>query len=350
MLKGVWQSLKVARVKTAGMPAVAAAQEPVAVYSPGFGSALLQNHPEAELLTVGDDALLMALPVEARFAHDRALITDVTPSVLPQVSKAQAHEAVLALVNGLQRPFRFSGLPEESQFFAQLKTHAAQLAFVRRWQRAALRINGSFDAWFEQSFEPKRRKEFKRQQKRLGEQGVVEISREVLADDYLALEAKGWKGRAGTALQTDAQATAQFKLICKNLSASGQLRFWTLKLDGKAIASLVGIVDGTQAWIFKIAYDEDYARFSPGVLVVLEATRDFFADGAIKLIDSCAIPGHPMIERIWKDRIAFADVLVAPQGVSSVRFALTHFALKTQSSLRLALKPLYLKLKGRKLS
>jgi len=350
MLKGVWQSLKVVRVRSAEMPKIAAAQEPVAIYSAGFGSALLQNHPEAELLTISGNGLLMALPVEKRFAHDRALATDVTPSVLPPVSKTHTHEAVLAFLNGLKRPFRFTSLPEESLFFAQLKTHAAQLAFVRRWQRAALRVEGSFETWFERNFDAKRRKEFKRQEKRLGEQGALELVREFCVDDYLALEAKGWKGRAGTALQGHDKAAAQFRLICANLAASGQLRFWTLKLHGKAIASLVGIVDGAQAWIFKIAYDEDYAKFSPGVLVVLEATRDFFADGTIKLVDSCAIPGHPMIERIWKDRIAFADVVVAPQNVLPAMFALTHFALRATSQLRLTLKPLYLKLRGRRLS
>jgi len=42
--------------------------------------------------------------------------------------------------------------------------------------------------------------------------------------------------------------------------------------------------------------------------------------------------------------------VVAPPAVSSVQFALTKFALTAQSQVRLWLKPLYLKLRGRRLS
>jgi CelD/BcsL family acetyltransferase involved in cellulose biosynthesis len=87
---------------------------------------------------------------------------------------------------------------------------------------------------------------------------------------------------------------------CKLLGAAGKLRFWKLSLNGKPIAIMHAIVDGNQAWLHKIAYDEAYAKFSPGVLLVLHATEKLFAEIGLVLVDSCAIPGHPMIENIWR--------------------------------------------------
>ena len=44
---------------------------------------------------------------------------------------------------------------------------------------------------------------------------------------------------------------------------------------------------------------------------------------ASRFVDSCAIPGHPMIENVWRDRIKVADVMIAPKSISVKRFAMT---------------------------
>ena len=66
-----------------------------------------------------------------------------------------------------------------------------------------------------------------------------------------------------------------------------------------------------------------YAKYSPGVLLVLYATERLFAESGITFVDSCAIPGHPMIENIWRDRIKVADVMIAPNSIGVKRFAMT---------------------------
>src|SRR3546814_13945194 len=52
---------------------------------------------------------------------------------------------------------------------------------------------------------------------------------------------------------------------------------------------------------FKTAFDEDYARFSPGVLLQ-QANLDLLEDPKIAWVDSCAAPGHPMIDSVWRER------------------------------------------------
>lgn len=69
-----------------------------------------------------------------------------------------------------------------------------------------------------------------------------------------------------------------------------------------------------QAWLLKIAHDEALARFSPGVQLMLEVSRDLIEDTGIAWTDSCADAGHPMIDHLWRERLAVADLLVAGSG------------------------------------
>jgi hypothetical protein len=124
-----------------------------------------------------------------------------------------------------------------------------------------------------------------------------------------------------------------------------KLRFWRILFNGVAIASLFAIVENGQATLGKIAYDEAYSKYSPGVLIILDATADFFADPAIFLADSNAIPDHPMINRIWRDRIGIANVMVAGHRTGALRFAATLTAEKLRLALRKQVKTLYHKIR-----
>ena len=44
--------------------------------------------------------------------------------------------------------------------------------------------------------------------------------------------------------------------------------------------------------------------------LTLELTRHLCADPAIRFADSTAAPGHPMINPIWRGRLAIGDVLI----------------------------------------
>jgi CelD/BcsL family acetyltransferase involved in cellulose biosynthesis len=231
----------------------------------------------------------------------------------------------------------------------------AQVSVLTSWQRAALNLTGTYEAWAESNFGAKRRKEFRRLANRLSEMGRFEsLSLEVGRDcgpwveDLLTLEAAGWKGRRGTAIKATAALQAAFRDSCHYLAAAGKLRFWKLTLDGKTIAITYAIVEGDQAWLHKIAYDEAYSKFSPGVLLVLYATERLFAESGISVVDSCAIPGHPMIENIWRDRLKVADVMIAPNSVNPKRFAMTLKAERLRRAAREVARDTYNFVRGRK--
>jgi hypothetical protein len=99
----------------------------------------------------------------------------------------------------------------------------------------------------------------------------------------------------------------------------------SLDLDGRPLAMLINFLCPPGGFSFKTAFDEDYARFSPGVLLQ-QANLDLLGDARIDWVDSCAAPGHPMIDSVWRERRRLVWVNVPLAGSSDrLRFnALTR--------------------------
>ncbi len=68
---------------------------------------------------------------------------------------------------------------------------------------------------------------------------------------------------------------------------------------------------GDRAYFWKIAFDERFRAFAPGIDLVHRLTAVLAVRDDIALTDSCAIAHHPMIDRFWPDRIGVCDVAVA---------------------------------------
>ena len=231
------------------------------------------------------------------------------------------------------------------------------IEILEHWERAALRPRGTSEEWFAGNFDRKRRKEYRRLRARLGEEGALESLSwakgdpvDPWVDDLIALEAQGWKGRRGTALATDRAMAIAFRDAVHLLAAEGSLRFWKIAFNGKPIAVMSGIVKGSQGWLGKIAYDEGFAKYSPGVQLILDATETLIDKDRLTLVDSCAIPDHPMINNIWRDRIALCDVMIRTRGLSSTLFRLALAAEKGRRKMRATAKTLYCRIARRQKS
>ncbi|MGL4295426.1 MAG: GNAT family N-acetyltransferase [Aestuariivirga sp.] len=315
------------------------------------------RHLGGDLALVQDsDGLRLSMPVVRRSLPLPLLGNRASPISTfgpPHLDADLAVPALTAFLRHVGAPVLIQSVPRDGAAWEAL-TAAGQVAEVERWHRAGLQVSGSFDAWFERNFERKRRKEYRRLKARLAEAGHLVARSLAPGEDplpwisrFLDVEAASWKGGRGTALKSDAKATAALRDACTALARHGRLRFWILELDGRPIAALYATVDRGQAWLGKIAFDPAFAKFSPGVLVVLHATERIFAEGGIALVDSCAIPGHPMIDNIWRDRIAMADVVVAHPGFSRAAFAATAMAERARRLGHAALRGLRNRMTGR---
>lgn len=189
----------------------------------------------------------------------------------------------------------------------------------RRHTRAMFRPAASAEDYL-QAIPGKKRKELRRQERRLAEVGKVSYDElapggdlEAWLDEFIALEDRGWKGQGGTALRCDPAALAVFRATAHGAFACGRWMTLALRLDGRAIAMKCNLRTGSGAVAYKIAYDEACARFSPGVLLEIEHIRRLHRAGAPGWMDSGAAPDHPMIGHLWHDRLAI-ESLTVPTG------------------------------------
>jgi CelD/BcsL family acetyltransferase involved in cellulose biosynthesis len=216
---------------------------------------------------------------------------------------AQAFDAALAHCQGRSEPFALH-------------------------RRAMLAPQGDRAGYLDHALGHKKRKELRRQRKRLADAGTLTST--TTSDpaaltaallDFLSLEAAGWKGRAGTAAKGNDAVRCFVVEAVTALAAEGKASVARLALDGRAIAAIVTLRSGDAAWCWKIAYDESYSRASPGVQLLLDVTDAMLNDASIARADSCATPDHPMIDHIWRERLALSDRLMCVAKCDPTLFA-----------------------------
>ena len=251
---------------------------------------------------------------------------DLSTVGVPLLDRDRAAPALHALLGWAERGLPgchgllVRSMPAEGPTARVLAAVAAEggraVAVLDAWERAVLRP-GSGRAGLA-ALSAKGAKELRRQRRRLAEAGslayAVAHEGDALREGverFLALEAAGWKGRAGTAVLARPERTAFVRAMTRLLARRALCRVDTLTLDGVPIAMALLLRAGGTASLWKIAYREDLARLSPGVQLVLHITDAQQADRDLDLTDSCAIPDHPMIDRLWRDRMGFIDVAVA---------------------------------------
>ena len=187
-------------------------------------------------------------------------------------------------------------------------------------ERAMLASDETPEAYFAASLSGKKRKELRRQFARLSELGEVAVERRHDAqglqpwiEDFLALEAAGWKGKAGSAVACRDDTATLFRQVLTGAVAQGRLERLSLTLDGRPIAMLATFLCPPGAYSYKTTFDENFARFSPGVLLQRE-NLDILARDDVAWSDSCASADHPMIDHIWRERRAIGRLSIAIGG------------------------------------
>jgi CelD/BcsL family acetyltransferase involved in cellulose biosynthesis len=206
-------------------------------------------------------------------------------------------------------------------------------------ERARLNADADADTLLLGSLGAKKIKELRRQRNRLADHGEVSLKvfekpAEVSAalENFLKLEASGWKGKRGTALVQNAGDAAFIREAARGLAARGEFEVLALDVGKHTAASCLVIKGGRQAYFFKLAHDEREAKNSPGVQITLDLTRRLCADRKIEEVDSTADSNHPMIDHIWRDRLALGDVFV-PLTKNKIRAEAIRLAIRVRVGL-----------------
>lgn len=99
-------------------------------------------------------------------------------------------------------------------------------------------------------------------------------------DEFVAVEARGWKTRAGTALACVPGQQQFFRAYARELAAEARLRLSFLRIGGEVAAAQFAVQHADRLWLLKIGYDERFARCSPGTLLLLHSVRGAATEGA----------------------------------------------------------------------
>jgi CelD/BcsL family acetyltransferase involved in cellulose biosynthesis len=240
---------------------------------------------------------------------DRDMASQAAALMMRQARQSGAHALILrdVALDGAAMKAITEVLRQDGMYPQPLQSHL----------RACLDATQDAEELLRDALGAKKLKELRRQRNRLAEHGAVrfEVARTPeqvtpAVEIFLALEASGWKAQRGTALAQDEGDAGFVRRATTALAETGQCEIVTLHAGDAPVAAAVVLRHQDRAFYFKLGVDERFAKFSPGVQLTLDLTRHLCADPAIAMADSTAAADHPMINPIWRGRLAIGDMLI----------------------------------------
>jgi len=173
----------------------------------------------------------------------------------------------------------------------------------------------------------RRAKDLRRQQRGLAEalgDDIEVVERHdvsAAARDFLALEAAGWKGRAGTAMASHPSHGAFLVAVCESFARRDAVQMLALQGAGRVASMQCNLRAADGVLCMKVAYDEELAAHSPGMQLEVASLELFEKDGRAAWMDSCAAPDNELINRLWPQRTTMRTLILptGPVGRTSTR-------------------------------
>ena len=164
----------------------------------------------------------------------------------------------------------------------------------------------------------KRQRELNRLLRKLGEAGTVDFELassqfDVLLrfEEYLLIETRSWKGRRGTSIQAIKRHAAFARQAVCDLAREGRCQVLSMRLDGKPLASMILLSMNGYYYPWKITFDEHYARYSPGSLLMARLSDYLRSLPDFSMADSLAKTGTSWMDLFWRDKIVLQNVAIA---------------------------------------
>ncbi|CAN7281893.1 GNAT family N-acetyltransferase [Bosea sp. LjRoot237] len=298
---------------------------------------ILAAHEAGEQRLLGLWALRRTRSFHSGFAPvlEAPLVPLYEVSSAPVLDRERAGDVAVALVQAIvEAPdlpsiLKLPLLPMQGNVFAAIESALAAtgsaITTFERWQRPMLTPEPGDDAerYLRRALGQGYKKRMQ-QHRQLEKAGTLAFERHrganavAALEDFLALEAAGWKGRSGTALAGLPRHGAYIREIVGNFAAIDGIRIDLLRLDDALIAGGLLLDLAGQSHFLKIAYDEDKARLSPGRALAIEMLRADFAAGRPFQLDSGASDRVDPSAYPWGERQEMANAIVALAGGSAI--------------------------------
>lgn len=263
----------------------------------------------------------------------------------PLVDGSAVEPAVAALIDTTLRSSRVGIValpwvgadgPVAAALLATLASRGRRPALERSFERAVMRrptLDDGVDALLTRGH----RRDLARLARRLGEElgAPLEVrdesERASAVDGFLAVEASGWKGERGTALASRAGHDEFFRGVCDGFRAAGRLQMLTLGTNERTVSYKCNLLCDDAVFCFKIAYDEAFAHYRPGLQLELRMLEWFRDQMQQSWMDSCADAKSPLFEHLWPERRRISSYAITTRRVTgwAVRRSASLLARKT---------------------
>ena len=274
-------------------------------------------------------AFLAAPPYEYAFVAGPVIDPRHADAVMPAFFEA------IAKARNLPNVIELKLIDGDAASFRPMMQALAGRPLLKLSERARPFLNGPAERKRSGSTAKKLRQDWNR----LSALGVVEVVNARAAqaacdafETFLGLEAQSWKGESGTALLSDEDDAAFARRWIGALAAQGSASVALLRVNGKPVAAQVLLYSGSMAYTWKTAFDAEFARFSPGALLIDKVSDALFASG-LETIESCS-PAGSFMEQLWTGRRATVDMLVDVGASKSLTFIAAAFAARAYASAR----------------
>jgi Acetyltransferase (GNAT) domain len=263
-------------------------------------------------------ALLEALP------YDYAFLSS------PVIDPAFVDEVIRAFFAAIERNSSLPNVLSMKSFDAECPSYPAILKLLAARGITPLLLSEQARPFVTPEFGVKRsgstRKKLRQDWNRLTALGAVEVLNDRTPEGagqafetFLALEKASWKGAQGTALLSDSRDAAFVRKLLQHLAAGQNASVALLRVNGEAVAAQVLMYCGATAYTWKTAFDTNYAKYSPGTLLIDRVTDELFATRNISAINSCAAETSFMAQ-LWSGRRTMVDLLVDIGPAKSLHF------------------------------
>jgi CelD/BcsL family acetyltransferase involved in cellulose biosynthesis len=272
------------------------------------------------------------MPVSAHVQIGRARIPGLTSwrhlySFLgtPLVDRTEVAQATDRLLEHALRASRMGVLvlpwlgddgPVAAAILAALQRRGRAPSLHRSFERAVIHRSALADG-SGLLISPRHRRDLGRLSRRLAEEldGQLEVSDEsdsgAGVDEFLSLEASGWKGEWGTAMGSRPAHAGFFREMCDGFRAAGRLQMLALRTAERVVSYQCNLVSGDAVFRFKIAFDESFAHYRPGLQLEMRMLELFRDEMSQSWADSCASPDSPLFKDLWRDRRPIGSYVLA---------------------------------------
>jgi hypothetical protein len=262
----------------------------------------------------------LPIAVASSFLHEQSYLGTPLLHPVPELAKRAIAGFVEALAH--EPLIEFSDVAGDGEFMHLLMEVIAEQKLgwlvTQSITRPVLRPRTDAEAYLAEALDGDARRKLRSKEKGLRAVGPIRTDSAESASDieawletFVRLEASGWKGAQGGALAQKPSARAYVETVVREAHRRGRVMALTLKVGDRPVAMKLNLRSGDDWFAYKIAYDPEFSRFSPGLQMEIENIRRVHLLGKVRWMDSCTGPTIRVFRDVWLDRRSIQTLVIA---------------------------------------